>query len=339
MTGGATATTHTVTGLTDGTAYTFEVRAVNGDGVASNHATAIPNTAPTVTTQADPSFAENGTGIVATYVATYADNTNFTWRLTAADSALLSICTSGEVTFNDPPDYEAPADDGADNTYNVNVIATYFAPVPLPSAEYPVAITVTNVDEDGVVTLAPATAPKVGVEITATLSDPDGGVTVGSWKWESTPDGTVAWADISGAAAVAYTPVSGDTGNQLRAMVSYEDAEAASKTAMSAATVGTPFSYQFGAVTDANGHTVTYSAILDDDSALPPWLRFNNATRTFSSTAQAGNEGQSPSRLQSRTTARRPNPLLERSPSPWAQQQIAPPSPSTRTTAPRPATP
>jgi hypothetical protein len=289
--GDATATTHTGTGLTNGTAYTFEVRAVNGagDGVASNKATAIPNTAPTVTTQADPSFAENGTGIVATYVATDADNTNFTWRLTAADSALLSISASGDLSFNAAPDFENPVDSGGDNTYNVNVIATDDAPAPLASAEYPVAITVTNVDEDGVVTLAPATVPKVGVEITATLSDPDGGVTVGSWKWESTPDGTVAWADISGAAA--YTPVSGDTGNQLRAMVSYEDAEAASKTAMSAATVGTPFSYQFGAVTDPNGHTVTYSAILDDDSALPPWLRFNNATRTFSSTAQAGNEG------------------------------------------------
>ena len=195
------------------------------------------------------------------------------------------------MTFDDSPDYEAPADDGTDNIYNVNVIATDDAPAPLASAEYPVAITVTNVDEDGVVTLAPATTPKVGVEITATLSDPDGGVTAGSWKWESTPDGTVAWADISGAAAAAYTPVSGDTGNQFRAMMSQEDAEAASKTAMSAATVGTPFSYKFGAVTDPNGHTVTYSAILDDDSALPPWLRFNNATRTFSGTAQAGNEG------------------------------------------------
>ncbi len=313
MTGGATATTHTVTGLTDGTAYTFEVRAVNGagDGVASNQATATPNTAPTVTTQADPSFAENGTGTVATYTATDAESNNITWSLTGADSALLSISASGEVTFDDSPDYEAPADDGTDNIYNVNVIATDDAPAPLSSADYSVTVTVTNVDEDGVVTLAPATAPKVGVEITATLSDPDGGETNHVWKWESTPDGTVAWADISGATAAAYTPVSNDDDKQLRATVTYTDAEAAGKSAMSdttgavtenqppptptladqTATAGTRFSYQFDVVTDSDGNTVTYSATLGNDSALPSWLRFNNATRTFSGTPQAGNEG------------------------------------------------
>ena len=216
------------------------------------------------------------------------------------------------MTFDDSPDYEAPADDGTNNIYNVNVIATDDAPAPLASAEYPVAINVTNVDEPGAVTLAPATAPKVGVEIIATLSDPDGGETNHAWQWESSPNGTDTWtATTSGGNTAAYTPVAGDTDNQLRATVSYTDTLGPNKTAMSAATVavtenqpppapnivpqiataGTRFSYQFDAVTDPDGHTVTYSAILDDDNALPPWLRFNNATRTFSGTPQAGNEG------------------------------------------------
>lgn len=53
-----------------------------------------------------------------------------------------------------------------------------------------------------------------------------------------------------------------------------------------AATQGAPFSYTFAsnAFTDANNDTLTYSATLADGSALPSWLSFNTATRTFSGT-------------------------------------------------------
>ena len=52
---GPTTTTHTVDGLTEGTQYTFEVRAVNGEGdgdEASVTATAADTTAPTFVSQA-----------------------------------------------------------------------------------------------------------------------------------------------------------------------------------------------------------------------------------------------------------------------------------------------
>ena len=59
------------------------------------------------------------------------------------------------------------------------------------------------------------------------------------------------------------------------------------------ATAGTAFSYQFGEVTDPNGHTVSYSAELRTGGAgtesdpwtygsLPSWLTFTSDTRTFS---------------------------------------------------------
>ena len=55
------------------------------------------------------------------------------------------------------------------------------------------------------------------------------------------------------------------------------------------ATVGTAFSYQFAAVTDPEGATPTYSAVVvnDDDttSDLPSWLTFTASTRTFSCAA------------------------------------------------------
>ena len=56
------------------------------------------------------------------------------------------------------------------------------------------------------------------------------------------------------------------------------------------ATAGTALSdYMFPAATftDADGNTLTYTATLDDNSALPSWLSFAPATRTFSGTPTA----------------------------------------------------
>ena len=57
------------------------------------------------------------------------------------------------------------------------------------------------------------------------------------------------------------------------------------QTAMS----GTAFSYEVPAATfaDADSDTLTYTATLADDMALPSWLSFDAATRTFSGTPTA----------------------------------------------------
>ena len=59
------------------------------------------------------------------------------------------------------------------------------------------------------------------------------------------------------------------------------------------AMVGTAFNYAFLANTfnDADGDTLTYTATLADDSALPTWLTFSAATRAFSGTPQAADVG------------------------------------------------
>ena len=57
-----------------------------------------------------------------------------------------------------------------------------------------------------------------------------------------------------------------------------------------AATVGTALNYEFPANTFADadaGDTLTYTATKSDDTALPLWLSFAAATRTFSGTPQA----------------------------------------------------
>ena len=55
------------------------------------------------------------------------------------------------------------------------------------------------------------------------------------------------------------------------------------------ATTGAAFSFAFPATTfaDADGDTLTYTATLADDTALPSWLSFAPATRTFSGTPTA----------------------------------------------------
>ena len=61
------------------------------------------------------------------------------------------------------------------------------------------------------------------------------------------------------------------------------------------------FSYTFNAVTDPEGHSVTYSAILDDGNTLPAWITFTSSSRTFSGTPE---EGDVPATLTIRVTAK-----------------------------------
>ena len=94
-----------------------------------------------------------------------------------------------------------------------------------------VTVMVQNVDEAGVVMLSPAVG-RVDMEITASLDDPDGGVTGLVWQWESADAMAGPWTSISGATLPTYTPVAGDTDKYLRAVADYDDAEGSSKTAM-----------------------------------------------------------------------------------------------------------
>ena len=65
--------------------------------------------------------------------------------------------------------------------------------------------------------------PRKGVEVTATLADPDG-VVDGSaaWTWERTA-GRNDWVVVAGADQSSYTPVAADAGSFLRAGATYSD--------------------------------------------------------------------------------------------------------------------
>ena len=111
----------------------------------------------------------------------------------------------------------------------------------------------TTSDQAGTVTLS-TMRPVVGAELTATLSDPDGGVTDVTWHWAKSLDGTTSWADIAGATSMSYTTTSIDAGYYLRATATYTDPLASGKTARGvsdyAVTEGDPLVARY----DTNGN-------------------------------------------------------------------------------------
>ena len=138
------------------------------------------------------------------------------------------------LTFNIPPDHESP-DDGAtatdgDNVYNIVVVASDDALVARTGrpAYKKVVVTVTDVDEPGIVTLS-SLQPQVGDPLTATLTDPeadpDPKYTDATWKWEKSQDMSSWTVDVdSGRAAARYHTGRYDhVGYYLRATATYND--------------------------------------------------------------------------------------------------------------------
>ena len=137
-----------------------------------------------------------------------------------------------------------PADAGRNNVYNVTVVATDDATGVggKMTATRAVTIMVTNVEEDGTVTLS-AQQPYVGVALTASVTDLDGPTTDVTWKWErvtaeaeanASAVAVAAGVIIEGATSATYTPVSDDEDKYLRAIATYTDPQGKGKTSVKA---------------------------------------------------------------------------------------------------------
>ena len=173
----------------------------------------------------DRSIAENtsaGENVGPPVVAN--DSGILTYMLGGADAGSFVIVeATGQIQVGDGTilDHEAEK-----NTYGVEVTAT---DRPGATAVITVTIAVTNLDEAGTVVLS-SDEPTVGDELTATLGDPDGGVTDVTWQWAKSAD-MDSWTDISGATSMSYTPASMDAGYHLRATAIYTDLLGSGKTA------------------------------------------------------------------------------------------------------------
>ena len=134
------------------------------------------------------------------------------------------------LAFKEAPNFESPTDANKDNAYKVKVVARDDAG---NRGETDVTVTVTNSEEEGKIKLS-SIQPAVETELTATVTDPDGGVTNVKWQWQSAPTRAGSWDDIDDATSATYTPTAGDPadeddtgdiGNYLRVAVTYNDAQ------------------------------------------------------------------------------------------------------------------
>ena len=154
---------------------------------------------------------------VADFGATDPDEDNEAienWALSGQDAGDFTLSPdAGVLAFKVHPNYERPADADMNNVYKVTVVSTDDDG---NRGEQAVDIMVTNAMEEGTVTFS-AVQARVGVPLTASLNDPDGGVANLTWQWN---DGTV---DIAGATSATYTPVAVVTAIMVTA--SYTDAE------------------------------------------------------------------------------------------------------------------
>ncbi|WP_322529109.1 Ig-like domain-containing protein [Salinicola sp. LHM] len=133
------------------------------------------NEAPTLGSDTKASVAENTTGTVYTASGSDPENNPLTYTLSGTDAALFTLDTkSGALSFKSAPDYEAPADAGGDNVYDVTLTASDGK---LSSSAQALAISVTNANDAPVFTTSTKASVAENTTAVATLaaSDADGG--------------------------------------------------------------------------------------------------------------------------------------------------------------------
>ena len=161
----------------------YEITVTASDGTLETpHDVAITVTdvlevgnAPTFTSPGSASVEENQT-MAYTTMATDADGDALTYSLSGTDAALFTIDpATGVVSFIASPDFEDPGDVGGNNVYDITVTATDGT----NDTNHPVAITVTNVNDNAPVFTSPATAnveENQTAAYTAVATDADGDV-------------------------------------------------------------------------------------------------------------------------------------------------------------------
>ena len=220
-------TSHTVAGLTNGTTYAFQIRAVSAAGAgeaAADQPTARPskeNSAPTITTAARLEIDENRS--VVTLTATDPDGDAVKWSKTGgADAAKFDLSVAGALAFLSAPDYEAPSDSASAAPVNAAANNEYIVAVLVSDGtaddERTLTIRVRNVDEDPVGVPTITGTAQEGISLTADTSgidDPDGlaADTVFAYQWFRLRD--EEQSEIADATAANYDVAAADVGSRL----------------------------------------------------------------------------------------------------------------------------
>ncbi len=178
------------------------------------------NEAPVVSGDASPSVVENLNRAVATYTGTDPERDTLTWSVSGST---FWISQRGQLHFATPPSYE----DGTD--YSVTITAEDEDGL---SGSLFVSVTVTDLEEAGVVTIDPERGWD-GTSFQAELDDDDTVVGSVNWQWQRSSTRS-NWGDISGATSSSYTAGADDVDQYLRATAAYEDERGSGKEASAA---------------------------------------------------------------------------------------------------------
>ena len=179
-----------------------------------------------------------------TYAVTDQDDrdTSFTYSVSGADSDFLTFNSASVLSFRagHKPDYERKS------SYSIAIVARSGEGARRRTSTLDVTIEVVDAEDHGEVFLSQR-QPQVGIEVHATVSDPDGRVAVRSWEWERSEEITVDgegtpsaecredpgtpgigvvgdWTPIDGVRTATYTPTLADVDRCLRATAVYRDA-------------------------------------------------------------------------------------------------------------------
>ena len=179
--------------------YNVRVRVSDGSLTGTKDVTVTVqdlNEPPTITGDAALSYPENTatTRVLDRYTATDPERRQVTWSLSGTDADDFRIdASSGNLFFDGTPDYEAAADSGGNNVYDIQVVATddgnlndgTVSQRGALSASFDVTITVTDVNEPPTVTGDADAAVDENTETftrTYFASDPDGAASTFTWS-------------------------------------------------------------------------------------------------------------------------------------------------------------
>ena len=170
---------------------------------------------------------ESGSNDVALYRVRNAQERRVQWSLSSQDADQFQIDSNGALRFVDTPDHENPTDHDNNAEYDVTIEAD----VGTHTLSHNVDITVVNEDEPGSV-MVEKDQPVPGDDVTATLTDPDGGINDGltEWEWQRSRDRR-AWTPIPGADTDTYTIAEHDLRFYMRVVAVYDDSHGNNKSA------------------------------------------------------------------------------------------------------------
>jgi hypothetical protein len=296
-----------------GTVLTVEVEKNEGEFARLDAITLTPAAAPVINTP--PVFSttalladENQTA-AGQVVATDADGDPVSYAIdgTGADDALFGISADGALTFNAPPDFEAPGDADDDGVYEVSVTATAGD----DAVTQTVAVMVTDVNEAPTLTVTPVlTAIAEDADVTASTKVADIAVTddaLGANTLALTGDDAALFEIIDNAGTLELHLVAGATLDSaanpaLDVTVTVDDpqigvgVEASAAVSIAVSETGDPVGDQivlrinaFGPEVAAIDGGVPWQADLKDDLSTPD--NENNQYLNLVSTAAAQDRG------------------------------------------------